>query len=65
MNISDFEPGLRVYIRTDIIGEAKLYGTVARGYSKGGIDWMVKFDDDRMVFVNETNALFFHPDLRN
>jgi hypothetical protein len=65
MNISEFEPGMRVYIRTNVIGEAKLYGTVARGYSKGSIDWMVVFDGERMVMVNETNSIFFHLDERN
>lgn len=64
MTLDQFEPGLRVYIKVNVSG-TKLYGMVARGYSKWTIDWMVKFDDDRLVTVNQTNAMFFHPDIRN
>jgi hypothetical protein len=63
MNIKDFEPGTRVYITSN--EGYRLYGQVGRGYSSEGVHLMVKFEDDRMVDVNEQNAFFFHPDDRN
>ena len=55
MDIKDFKPGIRVYIKQ---GQQKILGTVGRTMGSQE-DKIVKFDNGKMVFITEKCAHLF------
>jgi hypothetical protein len=68
MKITDFEPGMRVFMMAKVgVGSSlvKFGGVVGNGWDRNGHRFLVRLDNDDVVAVTEENCGVFQQEMLN